>query len=367
MRGLKKPLDRKKRRRRKEQLRSTPGEEAVVSNIGRPGIDKSRLLADRDALLESLNNNWERIGWRLGRARTLVALRKALHPLSREQSFVHTTKYFLITSTEKAKPNQIRENEVKLGEEVESLYVLNEKYNRLAREYDDVDAACASTSEKSKLVLSGEFNRRADEFESCERELLACQARIADLEAKLADQRAYFAQTELLRFKARGYAVNPLVFANAMAGLPVIGCRRSFELCSRMKSSLWPSHRFRVFKFIERSWKERPRAPERSVVQYFREAIVALPLEEAIEEDVIKRYNLRKKRRENYLRVCLGGNWRFLRLALDRISKRHYHPSVIPYLIASKLHGNIGKPRTREEVVLMEIESIKDKPSRVNE
>jgi len=88
--------------------------------------------------------------------------------------------------------------------------------------------------------------------------------------------------------------------------------------------------------------------------------IELLPRTVKVEKEVIKRYDLKFKTRDNYLRTFLTENWRFLRLAIERVGNRRVHSKALPYLIATRFFINIGKPRTADDTVLAEMEIIKN-------
>jgi hypothetical protein len=357
-----KPLDRKKRATRNGNARVRFGSSGgkLGKKTGRPGINTEQLLQDRDCVLQLLSSNWERIGWRLERARSLAALRKALRPLTRDQSLRHLIAYFLRTSTEKATAARIRKTLEELGDELENSSVIQQRCNLLGQKYDEAEAACHLASERTKLALLLELKRRGREFETCERELYASQCKLSDLETKLADQRAYFVQTELLRFKARGYAHGPKVFANAIAGLPTVGCRRSFQLCSRSDSPLWPSLHFEVFRMIQHTWKNRVQETGLTISEQFRNAILQLVPRVPVKREIVRQYKLKSKTQDNYLRTFLRENWRFLKLALKQVLVHKCHPKVVPYLITGRFFMNFAKPRTKEDTVLAEIETLRE-------
>jgi hypothetical protein len=356
----KKLLDSRKRQLKKRMLRSVIRKRAAQKRMGRPAINEQQLLADRDSLLNLLGNNWERIGWRLLRARSMESLRKAFCPLKQDASQSYRISDFLRIPFQKATPVQIRKTKKALAIELQNSYAIQQKYNLLIEKYEEAATAQGLATEGSRNVLSAEFKKRGDEFEKCERELFASNYRLSDLERTLADQRAFFVQTELLRFKARKYAHNPKVFANAMAGLPTIGCRHSFRICSNADSPLWPTHHFEVFKIIQRLCERRLPESELGFVDQFRKTIALLPRTVKVEKEVIKRYKLEFKTRDNYLRNFLVENWRYLRLAIEQVENRKVHPKALPYLIATRFFVKMGKPRTAEDMVLAEMEMLKE-------
>jgi hypothetical protein len=328
---------------------------------GRPGLDRFQLSADRDRLLEVLSSNWHRLGWRLSRARTLQRLRKALRPLRGISSIDSWTRHFLTERTLEAKPKEARATKAKLADEVKSFYPISQSYEFAAQQYDRIEAAANSDSVVAANEIWQEYKRRGDELEECERRFLATKARIDDLEETLASQTAYICQTQLLKFMARGYARNPIVLASALAGLPEIGCRHSFVLCSRKRSTLRPSMRYQIFRTIEDIWKQRDRGSTRSLTDQFRLAILGQPL--AVREKDARGHGPASaglKGRENYVRKFLCENWRYLKKALERLHPSRHLLGEAPYVITSRFYANIGMPRMPEEQLLAEIEALKD-------
>jgi hypothetical protein len=186
------------------------------------------------------------------------------------------------------------------------------------------------------------------------------QCKLDDMEQKLANQQAYFAQTQLLKFKRRGYAHNPLVLANAMAGLPSIGCRRSSTLCSKWKSHLWPSLRYQIFELIERTWKRRDRGSTAAIVNQVRSSILQLP--RTIRANSATKLGGAKKSTEhdNPVRFFFCKEWRYLRLAIEQVGKRRIHPRTVPYIITARFFAKRGRRRDSHEQLLAEVEEIKE-------
>jgi hypothetical protein len=190
--------------------------------------------------------------------------------------------------------------------------------------------------------------------------MFASKCRLDDLEERLANETAYYAQSQLLAFIKRGYSHNPLVFANALAGIPSIGCRHSFALCSRQKAAGWPSLRYEILRLIQRIWEDRNRDDSKSLAEQFRSAIIEQPLSVNSRDPRGHGPVSRDRRmRENYIRKYLCLNWRYLRLAVARLHLRKLHPKSVPYVIASRLYANLGRPRTFGEQTLAEVEAIK--------
>ncbi len=254
---------------------------------------------------------------------------------------------------------QIRATSKLLSPEVESNQALQKRLNLLSQRFDAVQSVF-NPGLDSKANIVTELKKRGDEFEQCERELFASNCKIKDLERKQADQRAFFVQNELLRFKKRGYAHNPKVLANATAGLPDIGCRHSFRICSQTDPPAWPLYRFQVIEFIRRTWESRQSGSGQSPADLFIERIRQLPRTVKVAREIALRYKLKSKVEDNYLRRFLCENWRFLRMAINQVCIHKIHPKVVAYLITAKFYANLGKPRTAQDDVLIEMEMLSE-------
>jgi len=357
MTKLKNGLDTKKRGKGKAAPSKIPGREGEKEKQGRPGINLDQLLGDRDAILQQLSGTWERIGWRLSRATTPKAIRKAFLPMKRDPINFRLLN-LLINPKTSATAVHIRRTERQLGEEIERQYELQKQHDALQRKFDESDAALSFEGTTERTAIAAEHKKRGDEFEECERQIFASDCRRRDIERTLGDFRAAFTQSELLRFKKRGYSHNPKTYANALAGLPKIGCRHSFRLCSKSDLPLWPSHHFEVFHFIECTWNSKGFEPGRSLEDHFKNMILSLPPEVPVEPEVRERYKLDFTTRDNYLRTFLRTNWVFLRAALDRVRRHRVPSSMVPYLIAGRFFKNYAKPRSAEDIVRIDIAAI---------
>ena len=326
---------------------------------GRRAKNRLILFNDRNVLLEALSTNWHRIGWRLSRARSLESLRKALRPLKHVPSLDRWTRYLLRNEIRRSTLADFRATRRALALEAENYSLLYEEHRLLTEQFDLVDAATNTEASDLPQVLWREKARRGDKFEESEHILFASTCRLEELEERFAEQAAYFSLHQLLEFMKRGYAQNPRVLANALAGIPDIGCRRSFTLCSGEKSPQGHSLRYQVFRFIQKTWQNRDRGPATSLVEEFRSAILREP--RVVKENDPKGHGPAPERRtgrDNYVRTFLCEKWRYLRLALERLRLARIHPRAVPYVIASRLYANIGLLTTAHDQALAELERL---------
>jgi hypothetical protein len=83
-------------------------------------------------------------------------------------------------------------------------------------------------------------------------ECIALRDKEYELEKLVCDGEAHFARVEFLQFcRSRRYRLNPLNVANALAGLPFIGCRHSIKRCRK-----WPDNSgglsYGIYRILQR-------------------------------------------------------------------------------------------------------------------
>jgi hypothetical protein len=160
-----------------------------------------------------------------------------------------------------------------------------------------------------------------------EKNLIEYTEKIRGIEEEIWEIEAHFTQTELLRFVlSERYVFTPLNFANAAAGLPHMGWRRSFLLCSRIECSAETSINYLIFE----------------AVKIILEGASPTRAEEAANE--IRR-QISKPNRFESAREYLGENWPVLEHAVLAVWKSSMHADARPYEIASMFLATLNVPR----------------------
>jgi len=157
---------------------------------------------------------------------------------------------------------------------------------------------------------------------------------IVKLEDRYGDQGAGFARKDLFTFIAQHRCRHtPRQLARAIAGLPDMSCRDSFELCRRFPSKRDPHKNYEVFQVIARAWARRDRtSPDpHKRMQLFQEEIERIPR--------MRPYN--NERVPNYIRKFFEDNKKEVDRAINSHLKPHPEPERIPYLITAQLLKNI--------------------------
>jgi hypothetical protein len=322
---------------------------------GRPTIDKETFGGHRDSLVWLLSVAWGDIGWRLINATTLEELRHAFEPL-REHPSNNLIAPFLRSISTPATAQEVRSLKKAQGAAVENLRAIHEKHDKLERTSQVAERAMNETNPSPPPKLQSALFAGWKDKNTVRKELEACRTKLATIETDLADKSASFAQTELLDYVTRKkYARNPLVFANAMAGLPDMTWEVSHGRGTRMKYSQWPTYEYKVFTQVATIFEEHKSDGEAPLAQFFRQAVEKLPKTEMFTH----KPSGKKMKLENHVRAELCANWRFLRLAIEEVEKElPADPGEVPFRILSNFRKNLAKPRTAQEIVLIAQEKI---------
>ena len=260
-------------KRSKESLLSGPD---LTQKEGRPGrppaLDDDELFRRRDRLLGIFAAHWPIIGWNLQRARKLLHITDALRPLA---SLNHPSiELLLLDSSKKPRPDgflllrqerkrrylELAEVQSRLSEEntrvMEARSTFEQAYNWFAVARDSYTLARkkkkpTASFRKEREKWSRGCESIQTEVSRRERSLVQYTEKIGGIEKEIKEIEAHFAQTELLRFVlSERYVFTPLNFANAAAGLPHIGWRRSILLCWRVRCSAEPSINYLIFDTV---------------------------------------------------------------------------------------------------------------------
>jgi len=304
-----------------------------------PALSEAELRQRRDQLEGIFAAHWPIIGWNLQRARKPTHITDALRPLA---SLNHpTTGLFLVDSFSKLLPDaspqykqeckrldsQLVATQDRLSEAnakvLEASSAFERAHNFFATARDGYSHARKEKKPTASFLKEREkWLRRRDFLQTELDRRMKTQIQYADeirgTEKEIKEIEAHFAQTELLRFVlSERYVFNPLNFANAAAGLPHMGWRRSFFLCSRMECSGETSINFLIF----------------DAVKTILEGASPTGATEAASE--IRR-QISKQRQFQKIRAHLGEHWPALENAVLTVWNSSVHVDARPYEIASR-------------------------------
>ena len=195
-----------------------------------------QLWGDRDQLMGQLETNWHNIGGKLASIKRPSDVVEVFGVLATN----HPAHVVQILMRPKSTPAdgpllQKTRNQVgKLNTTRMSAWEHKEKCRRALEAAENV--ANRELSEHDRILVEEAKAKRAGELAQADKELASATSKHADAENLLADGETYFARREVIDFcQSRRYMLNPLNTANALAGLPRVGWRRSIALCQDQK------------------------------------------------------------------------------------------------------------------------------------
>jgi hypothetical protein len=193
-------------------------------------------------------------------------------------------------------------------------------------------------------AIRRELGKRGHELNLLDFGLETARVEQKDIEELCDDKAASYSKAELLKFlNDERYECNPHNLASAVAGLPHLGCRQSYERCQRNLLGSAPHIHFRTFKLIERACKKS--RSQQSLLASLLHSIEALPKADAD------------------LKSFLTRKWPDLKRTVPKISPfRRFEP----HEIARTLIEAMEKPKTPAEILLAEQDQMpaKEKPVR---
>ena len=323
------------------------------TKIGRPReIDLPVLYGRRDTLVQLFASGWEKIALQVDRFRrvksaALPDVRKTFAPLKGENGW-HLLSSVLEHPTESGSSVDIRRTRKQLDSVSVRKGHAEKRWAEVTEHMKAAKRAFKQATAKERESIKPELRNRCGKVIEARRELDAARKKVDVLLRKLAMQEGYFAQNELLRFAKSGRnRLNPKRLADAMAGLPRVGCRQSSRLCAKQPCPVWPHFHYLLIQEIERISKLVNSKNQASAIELFRTEIVAPRKKSNVE-------NL------NHIRMYLCQNWRYVRLAIDDCLTRKTGLREMPFEIVAHLSTLLSQPRNDLERLRAEQEAICD-------
>jgi hypothetical protein len=308
--------------------------DSQIRRSGRPTLDSDTLLGIRDDLVHLLSVSWADIGWQLRHVESRAELQRAFAPLVGKSNDYVIARFVRSTALD-INGKEVRFTRKALGKAVKRRYEAQANCNGPVKMYCEAETAVMQASGEQLGRVRGELLKRQSKLLEVRRELRSAEQLEQDLGKQLVEQEASFAQGQLIRILAEHRcARNPLRLANAMAGLPFLSARVSYDRCSKIKRTVWHKFDFQVFKKIESIWNSRHRYRELSIVELYRQEIGKLPRTTG------------RNRVENPLRTRLAEDFGCLRSAIQRSMELGIDPGQIPFVIKSEFDKNRGLPTT---------------------
>jgi len=336
-------------KRSKESLLRGPALTQKEGRRGRsPALDSAQLRQRRDQLQGIFEAHWPIIGWNLQRARKPLHVTHALRPLAGLNHPI--IELLLLDSFKEPMPDGFRAHRreckrlySQLAGAQNGLSEANKKVIEARNTFEQAHnwfevARDSYTLARKKKKPTASFRKEREkwsrrcesvqtELSRREKNLIEYTEKIGGIEKEIKEIEAHFAQSELLRFVlSERYIFAPLNFANAAAGLPHMGWRRSFLLCSREVCSAEMSINYFIFE----------------AVKIILEGASPTCAEEAASE--IRR-QITKRNRFESVRDYLGENWPALEQAVLAVWNSSSHADARPYEIASMFLESLKVPR----------------------
>jgi hypothetical protein len=318
--------------------------------LGRPSeVDPEKLRRNVIELAFALEENWGEVGWQLRQAETLAevraALRNAVNPRCRLLE--------PLIDDQIREPDQIREaDQLRDATPAELAHQLRElrgmlsdsmqRHRKNLEALQDAHNACEHAFdawiEETDPVKQAKIQMFRPSL-AClyqEAEVLEHASRLEreGLERELKEREAYFVQSEILRFvHSDRCGFRPSNVARAIAGLPLVTARVSFEECVRRGIDPPPGTAFEIFQVIERVYRRSIDELERSI-NSAREFLV-------------------KRRKDPPTHVAeLRKNWYFLESAIRSTAREIRGPlDSLPYCAFAEYRRSLSSQSATESVL----------------
>jgi hypothetical protein len=214
-----------------------------------------------------------------------------------------------------------------------SGFIKTEYHNKIAPKQ------VASRYDRVKAIRWEQGSRGAKQKQLAET-LHSAKTVLADADTLLQDQVAAYSQAELLKFLTakNRYDLNPHNLASAMAGLPHMGCRQSYERCEKNLFGSSPHIHTRVFQLIEKACRK-PK-PRRFLVDSIQESIKTL------------------KKADADLQSLLTSRWRDLKLAVKETTDSNAISRALPYEITERFVKRLCKPKTQADLLIAQQDQL---------
>ncbi len=303
-------------------------------------IDDEDLWRTRDHLVWLSETTWFDVGGKLWSIRNPDDVGTTLQ-VWQERSQEYIVKTLLRPSSKPATSKSLSRTRRQIGD-LNAIRMKAWAYKEQCREsLEKAERAFSSQlSEGEKLVVEEQRARRADRLAQAEAELRAATDRQSDMERLLEEGEAYFARVEFLDFcRSKRYRLTPLNTANALAGLPFIGWRRSIARCREVEASGANGGAMQIFKTIESIVRSCVRKSDlvRHAEMWLRSQVGAKSKSYGVSE--------------------LQKDWFYLRWSIKTVLEAHTRSRDLPYAIAKEYDRRKSHP-SNVDVLFAEEERI---------
>src|SRR5579884_3535608 len=201
-----------------------------------------------------VETTWDEVGHVLLGVQTVAQLRKALKPWERRVEQEEHAVRALLWEGESPADSRLLYRQRKKSRQLHARYL--ESFDAVGKCWQSLERFRVIPAQDMPAaeqdVICDAIYQRARALARTGTEYLALAQQEKDLDVLIKNGEAYFARNEFLRFcTSKRYTLNPLNIANALAGLPFIGCRQSVRRCKK-----WPDDptgmSYGVFQVLEK-------------------------------------------------------------------------------------------------------------------
>lgn len=323
-----------------------PVNEGKKSKRGPRTIQDNFLEGSRNAWVQLLEESWLRIGLALLRIRdkrtsNLADVRKAFEPVKEALHNPGLAASFYHSTLEPAKPGEVLKIRRQVGELDAEIIKSQAKLSECFRSCLDADRAMKMAEACEVGVIRNEALTRLQGLLETAFDLKRLESDRDGLHQKTVNQAAYVFQSELLNFLlSRRYAVNPRNLGDALAGLPHMKWRQSFDRCCGMQFNP-PAQEYEVWELLSEICSRLPERGSDQSTTFFRTEL------------------LKRSRSLDHTRRFICDRWRDLRLAIEECWKeRNESPDGLPFLLSSAFMRNARKQKDAREQILTDAEKL---------
>jgi hypothetical protein len=312
----------------------------------------------RDRLKSIFESYWPQVGWDLCRATTREAVMQALRPL---ENLKEPRIDLLLTALtgikgledvrRYARQRQRLSHDLQMvskrldSERKLILEPLNQrleirKWLATLGNKNERNQLEKEAPEKLKVLkkLNVELGRV---LKTKEANLIHFEEEFKGAEAKLVAWDAAHVQTEFLGLLVSGRrSLSPLNLANALAGLPEIGWRRSFDLCKQMSPNPDEpaSMPYNVFELVEKALRKSPKDSPEHAINRLRDDVFAV------------------SKNPNHTCEYLKGQWHVLESSIMEVWKSRVGSDERPFLVTRTFFEVLRKPVLNPNPLVEEVE-----------
>jgi hypothetical protein len=341
-----------------------------VKSKGRPEeIGNEELLSNRNNLVVLLENTWGDVGWNLRhRVQTHSDVRPAFQVWEKEPILPYPARALLRPSEQASDAEQLSALHDERQKILDSISDAEKTRLRCTDLLEKARRALNTVSEDQRILVEEHVSERRGNLERTETTYLSLRKRLKEVEEQIKNSHGYLAQAEVLKFCTKGkYAFNPLNTANAIAGLPHIGYRRSIDRCREWKRI--EGLPYRIFLILQCLCDRQSR--EITLVQHVEDCLRGRSPSRCVQQKKVAKGQRQRPlanfesmaeptsaQIESYAVEQLQTKWYYLRRSIaTALTAKNLLPEQVPYHITSEYFRRMAQP-TNVDLLFEEDEQI---------